>query len=147
MTRKGRPTKWTEYEYYRLLQYVIYRRGELGESVRCACRNISRSKQEPWPGLSAETLRRRFGEAERLWLLGQYNQPGNIPSGTLSGQIEPTGNAHLTMDSLTGDPDYSLSRVHAGTPIHYTATAQFTARSGTGTRDQARHCDLAFSKI
>ena len=41
----------------------------------------------------------------------------------------------------------NLSRVHAGTPIHYTATAQFTARSGTGTRDQARHCDLAFSKI
>jgi hypothetical protein len=79
--------------------------------------------------------------------LGQYNQPGNIPSGTLSGQIQPTGNAHLTMDGLTGDPDYSLSRVHAGTPIHYTATAQFTARSGTGTRDQARHCDLAFSKI
>jgi hypothetical protein len=78
--------------------------------------------------------------------LGQYNQPGNIPSGTLSGQIQPTGNAHLTMDGLTGDPDYSLSRVHAGTPIHYTATAQFTARSGTGTRDQARHCDLAFSK-
>jgi hypothetical protein len=33
------------------------------------------------------------------------------------------------MDGLTGDPDYSLSRVHAGTPIHYTATAQFTARS------------------
>jgi hypothetical protein len=79
--------------------------------------------------------------------LGQYNQPGNIPSGTLSGQIQPSGNAHLTMDGLTGDPDYSLSRVHAGTPIHYTATAQFTARSGTGTRDQARHCDLAFSKI
>jgi hypothetical protein len=79
--------------------------------------------------------------------LGQYNQPGNIPSGTLSGQIQPTGNAHSTMDGLTGDSDYSLSRVHAGTPIHYTATAQFTARSGTGTRDQARHCDLAFSKI
>ena len=79
--------------------------------------------------------------------LGQYNQPGKIPSGTLSGQIQPTGNAHLTMDGLTGDPDYSLSRVHAGTPIHYTATAQFTARSGTGTRDQARHCDLTFSKI
>jgi hypothetical protein len=41
----------------------------------------------------------------------------------------------------------SAMTVHAGTPIHYTATAQFTARSGTGTRDQARHCDLAFSKI
>jgi hypothetical protein len=73
--------------------------------------------------------------------------PTGVPSGTMSGQIQPTGNAHLTMDGLTGDPDYSLSRVHAGTPIHYTATAQFTARSGTGTRDQARHCDLAFSKI
>ena len=48
--------------------------------------------------------------------LSQYNQPGNIPSGILSGQIQPTGNAHLTMDGLTGDPDYSLSRVHAGTP-------------------------------
>ena len=25
------------------------------------------------------------------------------------------------MDDLTGDPDYSLSRVHAGTPIHQQA--------------------------
>jgi hypothetical protein len=80
-------------------------------------------------------------------LLGQYNQPGSIPSGTLSGQIQPNGNAHLTMTGLTGDPDYSLSRVHAGTPIHYTATAQFLALSGTGTRDQARPCGLTFSKI
>lgn len=79
-------------------------------------------------------------------LLGQYNQPGKIPSGTLRGQIEPTGVARLTMEGLTGDPDYSLSRVHAGSPIHYTATAQFTTRSGTGTRDQSRHCDLSFSK-
>jgi len=51
------------------------------------------------------------------WLTGQYNQPGSIPSGTLSGQIQPTGNARLTMDGLTGEPDYSLSRVRAGTPI------------------------------
>jgi hypothetical protein len=80
-------------------------------------------------------------------LLGQYNHPGSIPSGTLRGQIEPTGLAHMTIEGLTGDPDYSLSRVHAGSPIHYTATAQFTARSGTGIRDQSRHCDLSFSKI
>jgi hypothetical protein len=80
-------------------------------------------------------------------LLGQYNQPGNIPSGTLSGQILPTGNAHLTMTGLTGDPDYNLRRVPAGFPIHYTVTAQFMARFGTGSRDQARHCDLTFSKI
>jgi hypothetical protein len=79
-------------------------------------------------------------------LIGQYNQPGNIPSGTLSGQIQPTGEAHLTMNGLTGEPDYSLSRVRAGSPIHYTATAQFTARAGTGRRDQARSCDLTFSK-
>ena len=80
-------------------------------------------------------------------LLGQYNKPGNIPSGTLRGQVGPAGVAHLTMEGLTGDPDYSLSRVHAGSPIHYTATAQFTTRSGTGTRDQSRRCDLSFSKI
>jgi hypothetical protein len=36
--------------------------------------------------------------------LGQYNQPGNIPSGTLSGQIQPAGNAHLTVDGLTVTP-------------------------------------------
>jgi hypothetical protein len=80
-------------------------------------------------------------------LVGQYNQPGNIPSGTLSGQIGPTGEAHLTMNGLAGDPDYNLSRVRAGSPIHYTTTAQFSARSGTGKRDQARSCDLTFSKI
>ena len=74
MAGKGRPMKWTEHEYYRLFQYVIYRRGELGESVRCACRNIS--QREPWrsTGLSAETLRRRFSEAERLWERGGMGQ-------------------------------------------------------------------------
>ena len=79
-------------------------------------------------------------------LVGQYNQPGNIPSGTLRGQIEPTGVAHLTMQGLTGDPDYALKRVRAGSTIHYTVTAQFNTRSGTGTRDQARPCSLSFSR-
>jgi hypothetical protein len=74
MARKGRPARWTEYEYYRLLQYVTYRRGELKESVRCACRNISRSKRKLWHGLSAETLRRRLGEAERLWEQGKLGR-------------------------------------------------------------------------
>lgn len=75
MARTGRPTKWTEYEYYRLFEFVMYRRGELKESVRCACLHIS--EREPWrsTGPSAETLRRRFREASRLWdqgKLGRY---------------------------------------------------------------------------
>jgi hypothetical protein len=74
MVRKGRPTTWTEYQYYRLFQYVTYRRGALGQSVRCACRDIS--QREPWhsTGLSAETLRRRFGEAGRLWAQGKLGR-------------------------------------------------------------------------
>jgi hypothetical protein len=74
MATKGRPTKWTEYEYRRLFQFVIYRKGELRESIRCACRNIS--QREPWrsTGLSAETLRRRFSEADRLWARGKLGR-------------------------------------------------------------------------
>jgi hypothetical protein len=74
MARKGRPRRWTEYEYHRLFQYVIYRQGELRESIRCACRNIS--QREPWrsTGLSAETLRRRFSEADRLWAQGKLGR-------------------------------------------------------------------------
>jgi hypothetical protein len=79
-------------------------------------------------------------------LVGQFNKPGSMPSGTLSGQIQSSGSARLTMDGLTGDPDYNLNRLRAGTPIHYPVTAQFSGRAGTGTREEGRHCDLTFSR-
>jgi hypothetical protein len=66
---KGRPTKWTDYEYYRLWEFVTYYRRELKQSVRRACQYIS--EREPWcsTGLSPATLRRRYGEA--VWLRSQ----------------------------------------------------------------------------
>ena len=66
---KGRPTKWTIYEYYRLWEFVTYYRRELKQSLRGACQYIS--KREPWcsTGLSPATLRRRYGEA--VWFRAQ----------------------------------------------------------------------------
>ena len=80
-------------------------------------------------------------------LLGQYHQPGANASGTLSGQIEPDGHALLSMVGRTGRTEYTVGHVQPGTPFHYTATARFDARSGSGQRNELRACSLSFSKI
>jgi hypothetical protein len=71
MRTRGRPTKWTAYEYYRLWEFVTYYRAELKQPLRRACQYIS--EREPWcrTGLSAATLRRRFAEAARLRAQGK----------------------------------------------------------------------------
>lgn len=79
-------------------------------------------------------------------LLGQYNQPGANASGTLSGQIQPDGNALLKMAGRTGRTEYTVGHVQPGTPFHYTATAHFEARSGSGQRNELRSCSLSFTK-
>lgn len=72
----GRPTKWTEYEYYRLSEFVSYYRWELDKplSLRRACQLIS--EREPWhsSGLSAETLRRRYSKACKLRAEGKIGK-------------------------------------------------------------------------
>jgi hypothetical protein len=80
-------------------------------------------------------------------LLGHYKAPGTVPSGTLSGQISASGQALLTMRGLTGKPDYSIDRVQSGSMFAYTVTAQFTARSGSGKRNEMRDCTLNFNRF
>ncbi len=79
-------------------------------------------------------------------LMGNYRAPGTIPSGTLSGQIDAAGNAILSMRGLTGKPDYSVDRVHPGSPFAYTVTAHFTVGHGSGRRNELRECSLDFDK-
>jgi hypothetical protein len=79
-------------------------------------------------------------------LLGQYHQPGTVPSGTLSGKIQPDGDALLSMTGLTGNPNASVGQVDRGTPFHYTATAHFDGDHGTGKRNESRVCTLNFLK-
>ena len=63
--------------------------------------------------------------------LGQYNQPGNIPSGTLSGQIQPTGNALFLGLSLWGPP-YFPPRWRPAPPPPYPPPAALVASGGGG---------------
>ena len=77
-------------------------------------------------------------------LVGQYGTRGATPSGTLSGQIDPNGNAVLQMTGLTGEPGHTLGRVSVGTPFRYTATVHFGPNSGTGKRNQGRECTFTF---
>ena len=79
-------------------------------------------------------------------LLGQFHQPETNSSGTLSGLIQPNGDALLRMNGNTGAPEYSAGRVRAGTPFHYTANAHFGATSGSGKRNELRDCDLTFTR-
>jgi len=77
---------------------------------------------------------------------GQRGTPGAINSATISGRIGPDGAALLSVSGRTGDPDYSVGRVAAGYPFHFTATAHFDERSGSGKRNELRPCDLSFVK-
>jgi hypothetical protein len=78
--------------------------------------------------------------------LGQYNQPGNFPSGTLSGQIQGNGDAYLKMVGLTGDPEHNVGRVPSGMPFGYFVAAHFAGSSGSGKRNELRSCELTFAK-
>jgi hypothetical protein len=79
-------------------------------------------------------------------VLGHYQKPEDIPSGTLSGQIAVDGNALLTMEGLTGKIGYTLGKVNPGTPYRYTIKVHFHADHGTGTRNEGRACTLDFAK-
>jgi hypothetical protein len=85
-------------------------------------------------------------EVRRGTISGNYNKPGTVPSGTLSGQIGAGGDALLIMQGLTGNTGYTLGKVNPGTPFHYTITAHFDAGHGTGKRNEGRGCALDFVK-
>ncbi len=77
-------------------------------------------------------------------LLGHYNTPGAVPSGTLSGQIDPGGDGMLIMQGLTGDVDHTVGRLSPGSPFQYTANVHFDRTHGVGKRNELRDCKLDF---
>ena len=85
-------------------------------------------------------------EVQRGSILGYYNKPGIVPSGTLSGQIGAGGDALLIMQGLTGNTNYTVGYANPGTPFRYTITAHFDSANGTGKRNEMRNCVLDFVK-
>jgi hypothetical protein len=79
-------------------------------------------------------------------LLGHYNPPGAVPSGTLSGQITSEGSGVFVMRGLTGDRIATVGRVNPGTPFSYTANVHFDRAHGTGKRNELPACALDFVK-
>jgi hypothetical protein len=85
-------------------------------------------------------------EVRRGAIVGHYQKPEHVPSGTLSGQIGTNGDASLIMQGLTGNTGYTLGKIDPGSPFHYTITARFDAKHGTGKRNEGRDCGLDFVK-
>lgn len=85
-------------------------------------------------------------DVRRGAVLGHYNKPETVPSGTLTGQIRADGDALLVMEGLTGNIGYTLGKVNPGTPYRYTIKAHFDAAHGTGKRNEGRACTLDFAK-
>jgi hypothetical protein len=79
-------------------------------------------------------------------LLGHYNSPGAVPSGTLSGQINSDGSGVFVMRGLTGDRIATVGRLNPGSPFSYTANVHFDHAHGTGKRNELRACALNFVK-
>ena len=77
---------------------------------------------------------------------GRYSNPRDGATALLTGQIQPDGSALLKVDGTTGRTEYTVGRVQPGTPYHYTANARFAGRSGSGTRNELRRCDLTFGR-
>lgn len=79
-------------------------------------------------------------------LTGSYRSATNSAMGRLSGRIRPDGSAVLTMVGRTGPEPFAFGHVRAGTPFHYTASAHFDGRSGSGRRNEQRPCALTFTR-
>ena len=67
-------------------------------------------------------------------------------SGRLTGRIRPDGEAMLTADGRTGNPEFAVGHVAQGFHYHYRVAARFTDSSGSGQRTEQRSCDFSFTK-
>jgi len=79
-------------------------------------------------------------------LAGQFGTPGQPSSLTLSGKIEPDGNASIDAHGMTGDPRYTSNQMNKGSAYAYRADVRFDGSRGTGTRTETRPCTLTFVK-
>jgi hypothetical protein len=71
-------------------------------------------------------------------LLGHYRNPGQSPSLTLEGQINP--------DGISADSDHNIKFAPPMTPISFRVAAKFEAAAGTGSRLGVRSCKFTFTK-
>ena len=79
-------------------------------------------------------------------LHGQHGSEGSPGSLTLKGKIQPDGSASLDARGHTADPSYSVGRAPRSTAYSYHITARFEGSRGTGSRVEARICNLSFVK-
>lgn len=77
-------------------------------------------------------------------LRGVYGTEGRPPWMRLEGPIAPDGSATLIGHGQSGDPDYAVGHVRAGTTVNYRVTARFSGSRGSGRRIDTRPCDLSF---
>ena len=96
-------------------------------------------------GASGYTL--RFpAQVKDAVLAGQFGTPGQPSSLTLSGKIEPDGNASIDARGMSGDPRYTSNQMNKGSAYAYRADVRFDGSRGTGTRTETRPCTLTFVK-
>ena len=75
---------------------------------------------------------------------GVYGTEGRPPWLRLEGPIAPNGTAMLIAQGQSGDPDYAVGRIRAGTRVNYRVEARFSGSRGSGRRLDNRPCDLTF---
>jgi hypothetical protein len=65
----------------------------------------------------------------------------------LSGPIEKDGTAHLTLQGIVNNADYSVGHAYRGKPYVYRVRAKFEATSGVGQRVGKRRCEFQFRRV
>ncbi|MCC6468348.1 MAG: caspase family protein [Alphaproteobacteria bacterium] len=76
--------------------------------------------------------------------IGQFASPNTPASLTVNGTIQADGSALLSAVGRTGDEEYAIGRLQKGSNYRYTVTARFDGARGSGTRNEARACNLTF---
>jgi hypothetical protein len=79
-------------------------------------------------------------------LVGHYRNPGQSPSLTLEGQINPDGTATLVAQGISADSDHNIKFAPPQTPISFRVAAKFEAATGSGSRLGVRSCKFTFKK-
>jgi hypothetical protein len=79
-------------------------------------------------------------------LHAQFGQPGASPSLALDGPIQPTGDAALIANGVTGRGQYNINETQRGVPYTYPVSAHFEAARGTGQWVTSRVCVFTFTQ-
>ncbi len=100
----------------------------------------------PAHGRAAGYVLKFSGHVKDGVLLAQHGVEGRPNSLTLTGKIQPDGNATIAARGMTGDPRHTLNNETAGTPYGYRATARFEGSRGSGSKTEIRPCSLIFTR-